>query len=113
MAVNRMERINSEILRLVSELMRTQFTDYMVSVTHVETTSDLQYSKIHVSIYGADATQALKEVNAKSGVFRHHLAKNLNIRQVPELKFVLDDSMEYSAKINQIIQEIHKKENRD
>ena len=105
MPSNRIGRINEEIQREMSSLIRTvkdpRVADAgMVSVTAVETTPDLKYCKIYISVLNKDASaQALKGLKSASGYLRRALGQALNLRNTPELSFVRDDSIDKGAHI--------------
>ena len=105
MPSNRIGRINEEIQRELSALIRTvkdpRVADAgMVSVTAVETTPDLKYAKIYVSALNKDSSaQLLKGLKSASGWLRRELGQALNLRNVPELTFVRDDSIDKGAHI--------------
>lgn len=114
---NRMIRINDEIKKEVSEIIRSELKDprigIITSVIKVETTNDLKYCKIYVSILGDDEKKDETMVGLKnaSGFIRKQIANRINLRNTPELKFVLDNSLEYSFKISKIINDINKNSN--
>ena len=105
MPSNRIGRINEEIQREMSSIIRTvkdpRVADAgMVSVTAVETTPDLKYAKIYVSVLNKDASaQALKGLKSATGYLRRELGRALNLRNTPELSFVRDDSIDKGAHI--------------
>ncbi len=105
MPSNRIGRINEEIQREMSSLIRTvkdpRVADAgMVSVTAVETTPDLKYAKIYVSVLDKSASaQALKGLKSATGYLRRELGRALNLRNTPELSFVRDDSIDKGAHI--------------
>ena len=105
MPSNRIGRINEEIQREMSSLIRTvkdpRVADAgMVSVTAVETTPDLKYAKIFVSVLDKSASaQALKGLKSASGYLRRELGRALSLRNTPELTFVRDDSIDKGAHI--------------
>ena len=105
MPSNRIGRINEELQRELSTLIRTvkdpRVADAgMVSVTAVETTPDLKYAKIYVSVLDKSAaTQALKGLKSAAGYLRRELGQALNLRNTPELSFVQDDSIDKGAHI--------------
>ena len=105
MPSNRIGRINEEIQREISSLIRTvkdpRVADAgMVSVTAVETTPDLKYAKIYVSVLDKSASaQALKGLKSASGYLRRELGRALNLRNTPELTFLRDDSIDKGAHI--------------
>lgn len=110
---SRMEKINAEIHKQLSSAITFEMSDPRLeraSVIRTETTSDLKFCKVYVSVLGtkdeqADAISALKRA---SGFLRTYLGKNMKIRIVPELIFIGDDSIEYSARLSKIIGEINK-----
>ena len=105
MPSNRIGRINEEIQRELSTLIRAvkdpRVADAgMVSVTAVETTPDLKYAKIYVSALNKDSSaQLLKGLKSAAGYLRRELGQALNLRNVPELTFVRDDSIDKGAHI--------------
>ena len=105
MPSNRIGRINEEIQRELSSLLRTikdpRVADAgMLSVTAVETTPDLKYAKIYVSVLDKSASaQALKGLKSASGYLRRELGRALDLRNTPELSFVRDDSIDKGAHI--------------
>lgn len=109
MPSNRIGRINEEIQRELSSLIRTvkdpRVADAgMISVTAVETTQDLKYAKIYVSVLDKSASaQALKGLKSASGYLRRELGRALNLRNTPELTFYQDDSMAKGAHILEML----------
>lgn len=105
MPSNRIGRINEEIQREMSSLIRTvkdpRVADAgMISITAVETTPDLKYAKIYISVLDKSASaQALKGLKSASGYLRRELGRALNLRNTPELSFVRDDSIDKGAHI--------------
>ena len=84
----------------------------MISVTRVDTAKELKYAKVFISVFNnaSSPKEILKALNNASSFLRNELFKRLKIREVPELHFVYDDSIEYSFKINNILKEIGVKE---
>jgi len=110
----RIERINDEIVKVATNIIRLEMSDpriaTIVSVTSAKTTPDLKYCKIFVSIL--DNNQAKKTMESlanASGFIRKRIAETLNLRNTPELTFVLDDSIAYSMRMYQLIDEVNKK----
>ena len=103
MANNRIGRINEEIQREMSTLIRTvkdPRVSGMISVTAVNTTPDLKFAKIYISVLDkSDCTQVLKGLKSASGYLRRELGRTLNLRNTPELTFVQDDSINQGAHI--------------
>ena len=108
MASNRINRINEEIQKELSSLLRTvkdpRVQDTMISITHVETTPDLRYAKVYASFLQEEkAADALKGLKSASGYLRRELGRALQLRYTPELVWELDDSITYGAKMMKLI----------
>lgn len=108
---NRTIRIAAEIKKILSENLysvRDPRISAMSSVTRVDLTRDIKYAKVYVSVY-EETDEKQKEtilaLNHAKGFLKHFLAQEMNIRTVPELTFILDDSAQYSQKINKILSE--------
>ena len=107
----RISRINDEILRELSQIIRTEVKDprigTMTSIIRVETTQDLKYCKVFVSVLGNDEEKdsVMKGLKNAGGFIRHLLAERLNLRYTPELTFKLDDSVEYAVRMSKLIDE--------
>ena len=103
MASNRIGRINEEIQREMSSLIRTvkdPRVTGLISVTAVDTTPDLKYCKLYISVLDkSDVNQVLKGLKSASGYLRRELGRTLNLRNTPELTFVRDDSIDHGAHI--------------
>jgi ribosome-binding factor A len=79
----------------------------MISVTAVDTTSDLRHAKIFLSVYDLQSEKELKRgLKSASGYLRHELGQSLDLRYTPELSFELDKSLERGARINTILNEL-------
>lgn len=80
----------------------------MTSVLRVDTTQDLKYCKVYISVLGNDdeKNNVMKGLKSASGYIRHLLAERINLRVTPELIFKLDDSVEYSIKMSKLIEQI-------
>ena len=103
MASNRIGRINEEIQRELSTLIRSvkdPRVTGMISVTAVDTTPDLKFAKIYISVLDkSDCTQVLKGLKSAAGWLRRELGHALQLRYTPELTFVQDDSIDKGAHI--------------
>ena len=103
MASNRIGRINEEIQRELSALIRTvkdPRVKGLISITAVDTTPDLRYAKIYISVLDkSDCAQVLKGLKSASGYLRRELGHALQLRYTPELTFVRDDSIDQGAHI--------------
>ena len=114
MASNRIIRINEEIQKELSALIRNlkdpRVRDTMISITRVETTPDLRFTKVYVSFLQEDkAADALKGLQSGSGYLRRELGHNLNLRHTPQIMWALDDSITYGAKMLKLINSLEVK----
>ena len=114
MASNRINRINEEIQKELSSLLRTvkdpRVQDTMISITRVETTPDLRYTKVYVSFLQEDRAQgAMAGLKSAGGYLRRQLGGNLKLRYAPEIVWALDDSITYGAKMLKLINSLEVK----
>ena len=114
------DRLNGDMQRVIAEIIEHKIKDprktEIVSVTKVSVAKDLKTAKIYLSIYGeqekADAT--FNAVVRSTGYIKCELAKEFrDIRQIPDLTFIRDTTMEYSRKIDEILKEIKENEHAD
>ena len=103
MASNRIGRINEEIQRELASLIpnvKDPRVTGMISVTAVDTTPDLRYAKVYISVLDKnDSTQVLNGLKSAAGWLRRELGHALQLRYTPELTFVQDDSIDKGAHI--------------
>jgi len=106
-------RINMEVQRELSEIIRMEIKDprvsaAMTSVVAVEVTPDLKYCKAYISVLGNDevARNALVGLKSAVGYIRRELARRINLRNTPEISFVLDQSIEYGVNMSKLIDEV-------
>lgn len=107
------EEIKKELSNIISFKLKNPDVKGLVSVTKVKVTTDLKFAKIYVSVLNANPEKTVAGLTKSSGFIRSELAKTVNLRNTPELTFEVDDSMEYGAKIDSILKEIIKDENKD
>ena len=102
----RTQRINEEVRREIEAIIATAVKDPglsgMVSVVRAEVTRDLAHAKIYISVYGDKAQLD----SAIEGLARRELAQRLELRRVPELHFVADDSIAYAVNMSQLIDQV-------
>ena len=116
MASNRISRINEEIQRQLSADIRRLKDPRvsgsgMVSVTRVDTTGDLRYAKIYVSVLDkAQEKDVLKGLKSAGGFLRRELGGALGLRYTPELLFEADDSIAYGAHILELLHDVEQKD---
>lgn len=107
----KLERINSSIKRELSYVIANEVKDRsidFVTITAVKTTNDLSYCKVYVTVFKEELREdALKALKNAKGFIRKSLASRVDIRHIPELDFVYDESLEYGKRIEEKIKEIH------
>jgi len=109
-------RMNGEVQRELSRIISQDIKDPrihpMTSVVSVEVTPDLKYAKVYVSVLGDEKDRESTSSGLKSAAshIRSCLAKNLNLRNTPELTFVMDDSIAYGVSMSKRIDELRKQE---
>ncbi len=113
---NRMTRINDEMRRELGEIIRSELKDprigVLTSVVRAETTQDLKFCKVFISVLGNEEEKksAMEGIKSASGYIRRLIAERINLRATPELIFKLDDSLEYSIRMSKLIDDISQKE---
>ena len=106
-------RINSEVQREMSNIIRGEIKDPRIhpltSVTAAEVAPDLKTCKVYISVLGgAEARQSTMEgLQSAVGFIRRQLARNLNLRNTPEIRFIQDQSIEYGMRMTELIRENH------
>lgn len=110
---NRQGRVDEELRKELSQIINYDLKNPnvtgMISVTKVKVTPDLKYAKVSVSILNSkNVKETLAGLKKSSGFLRSELAKRINLRNTPELVFELDESLEYGARIDSILNDIMK-----
>ena len=117
MAGYRMDRTGEDIMRELTAILRTvkdpRVSGSLLSIVRVDVTRDLSYATIFISsMNGMEASrEAVKGLKSAAGYMRRELGYALSLRHTPELRFVADDSIAYSANIAATINRIKKEEN--
>ena len=112
MASNKLARTNDDIQFALSKII-TQVKDPrvqqgMISATRVETTGDLKYAKVWLSVLGLENEKSFKKgLKSAGGWIRRELGQRMSLRNTPELVFELDRSIEYGAHINELINSLN------
>lgn len=107
-------RINMEVQRELSEIIRAGIKDPrihpMTSVVSVEVTPDLKFCKAYISVLGDEEAgkSTIAGLKSAEGYVRRELARRINLRNTPELKFILDQSIEYGVNMSRLIDEVTK-----
>lgn len=116
---NRAQKVAGVFKEEVSRIIREELHDPrigFVTITAVELTDDLRYAKIYYSILGSEKEkkETAKALESGHGFIRKLIGQNIKLRYLPEIKFILDETAEYSINIQKILdkinQETHKKE---
>ncbi|MBW6479136.1 MAG: 30S ribosome-binding factor RbfA [Bacteroidales bacterium] len=111
METNRQKKINKLIQKDLGEIFQREapnlFRRAMITVTQVRVTPDLALAKVYLSIFGADAEEILKLVISHTGEIRKQLGMRIKnqLRQVPQLQFFVDDSLDYIENIEKLLKE--------
>ena len=119
MASNKIFRINEDIRFVLSDLLRNikdpRISEQgLISITSVDTTGDLRYCKVYLSVLGLKSEKELKKgLKSAGGWMRRELGNKLNLRYTPELIFELDKSLEYGAHITSLLNELDIPEDND
>ena len=114
MATFRADRRNEEVKKTISEVIREMKDPRispMTALTEVEVTKDLKYAKVKVAVYDEDEKKRISSVEAlnhAAGFLSHELGARMRIRAVPSIKFTLYNSISYSVRISEILNELHK-----
>lgn len=109
---NRLIRINQEVMHDLTNILRGDLKDPRVSpltsVVKVDTTADLKFCKVYVSVMGEEREQkdTMEGLKSSAGHIRSELAHRTNLRNTPQLSFVLDHSIEYGAEISALIDKV-------
>ena len=116
MASLKIERLNHAFQEQISIILMREVKDEnlkFVTITGVDTTSDLSYAKVYYTVLNQNKKEETKEALKKASPYiRTKLAERVEIRHTPELKFVYDSSISYGEHIEKIIEEIHEKDNK-
>lgn len=112
-------RINGEVMRELSNIIRSEIKDPRInpltSVVSVEVTPDLKLCKAYVSVLGDEESQksTLEGLRSAEGFIRRQLASTINLRNTPEIKFIMDQSIEYGVNMSHLIDEVNKNIGKD
>lgn len=119
MAGHRNDRIREDITRELTAILRTvkdpRVQNSMLSIVRADVTNDLSYATVYISsMSGMEAAkEAVKGLRSAAGYMRRELGHALKLRHVPELRFVADDSIAYSAKLSATLHSLHREESHE
>jgi len=111
-AKDRLSGITTEFKRALSEIIRTEIDDprvsEMASVTHVELSKDLKYAKVYISVYDTEKKKksTIETLTHAEHFIKNEIGRRIRIRRLPEIKFYIDGSIEYSNKISEILKKV-------
>lgn len=107
----KIERIASNLQKEISYILATEVKNNdikFVTITDCKVTNDLSYAKVYFTVLNMDKkNETIKALNSASGFIRKELMDRVDIRHIPELQFVYDESIEYGKNIENIIEQIH------
>ena len=110
----KIDRIASNLVKEISYILANEVKDQdikFVTVTDCHVTNDLSYAKVYYTILDDSKKDSTKKaLKNAAGFIRKELMERVEIRYVPELEFIYDESIEYGKKIENIIEEIHKED---
>ena len=108
----KIERIASNLVKEISYILASEIKDHdikFVTITDCKVTNDLSFAKVYFTVLDdSKKNDTIKALKNASGFIRRELAERVEIRHIPELQFVFDESIEYGNKIEHIIENIHK-----
>lgn len=107
----RSRRVSGLIMAEISDLLRREIKDPRIgfaTITKVEVSDDLRHARVGVSVLGDDSqkSETIKGLTSASGFIRGELGRRLRLRYVPEIVFTIDKSLEYSARISKVIDDL-------
>lgn len=111
-------RINGEVLKELSNIIRSEIKDprinHMTSVVAVEVAPDLKTCKAYISVLGDEKSQkdTITGLKSAEGYIRRQLARTVNLRNTPEIRFILDQSIEYGINMSKFIDEVTEHDNK-
>lgn len=106
-------RINGEVMKELSTIIRQEIKDprihMLTSVTAAEVAPDLKTCRAYISVLGSEQEKkdTIAGLRSAEGYIRRLLAKNLNLRNTPEIQFRLDESIEYGVNMSKLIDEVN------
>jgi len=112
-------RINGEVQRVLAEVIRGEIKDPRISpltsVVAVEVAPDLKTAKAWISVYGDEQVIAdtLEGLKSAEGYIKNQLAKKINLRNTPEIRFIVDESIAYGVRMSKLIDDVISNDNRE
>ena len=113
---HRIEKVENLIKEEISLIFLRKLQDPtfgLLTITNVKLSSDLRIAKVYVSVFEKEKRAfVLEKISSVTGYIRSELASKIRIRFVPELRFYIDDTLDYVEKIENLIKKIHKDDNK-
>ena len=110
----KIDRLNNLFVEEISKILRTEIKDERISfvtVTAAKITNDLSFAKVYVTVLNeSEKDNVIKLLNKASNFIERELSKRIDIRKMPDITFVYDESLEYAANIENIIESIENNE---
>ena len=106
----KLDRLNTAFVEKISEIIHDDVKNNdvkMVTITDAKITNDLSFAKVYFTTMDDDRKKVLDALNKASGFIRSKLCEKIEIRKMPEINFVYDESIEYGKKIEDIIERIN------
>lgn len=106
----KIDRLNNMFVEKISNIIHNEVKDKnigFVTITDVRITNDLSFAKVYITTLDNDREKVLNALNKASGFIRTKLSESIEIRKMPEIHFVYDESIEYGKKIEDIIERIN------
>lgn len=102
--------VQKELSKVISQEIKDPRIDPMTSVMDVEVTPDLKHAKVYISVYGNEEKKmaTMEGLRSATPFIRKHLASTINLRNTPELTFVMDESIEYGVNMSKLIDDVNK-----
>ena len=108
------ERVSDALIEQISYILEYEVKNKnikFVTITDVNVTNDLSYAKVYFTVLDKDKIEETKKaLQSATGFIRHELRSRVDIRQIPELNFIYDESIDYGEKIENILENIKEKE---
>lgn len=110
----KIDRLNNSFVEQISRIIRTEIKDErinFVTITACKITNDLSFAKVYVTVLNdKERDNVIKLLNKASNFIERELSKRIEIRKMPNITFVYDESLEYAANIENIIERIENNE---
>ena len=109
----KIDRLNNAFVEKISEIIHDEIKDKdinMVTITDARVTNDLSFVKVYFTSYDDDKKKVTLALNKASSFIRSKLCEKMDIRKMPEINFVYDESIDYGKKIEEIIERINNHE---